>query len=240
MIHVAPLFGLNVDVGHHITRKLFGVTLNVDTIAASLIATAVVLGLGFALRAKATSGVPGKLQLFWEVIIEQVQEVVDSTIGPAGARVVPLAVTLFIFILVANLVEVVPTGARQDLLPAPTSDVNLPYALALIVIVLVHVASIRARGLRGYLRHYLQPFKLFLPINIIEEITKPVTLALRLFGNMFAGGLMVSLIALLPVFMVAPANPIWKLFDIFIAVIQAFIFALLTIIYFGMAMEVEH
>jgi F-type H+-transporting ATPase subunit a len=98
------------------------------------------------------------------------------------------------------------------------------------------VASIRTRGLKGYVKHYFQPFPVFFPINVIEEITKPITLALRLFGNLFAGTLMLLLIAaLLPVFIVPFADVGWKLFDMFIGFIQAFIFALLTIVYYGMA-----
>ena len=84
--------------------------------------------------------------------------------------------------------------------------------MALIVIVIVHVASIRTRGLKGYVKHYFQPFPFFFPINVIEEITKPITLALRLFGNLFAGTLMLLLIAaLLPVFIVPFADVAWKL-----------------------------
>lgn len=77
------------------------------------------------------------------------------------------------------------------------------------------------------------------PINLVEEVAKPVSLSLRLFGNIFAGGILVSLISLLgPYFMVAP-NAIWKTFDLFVGLIQAFIFALLTILYFSQAMELE-
>ena len=89
---------------------------------------------------------------------------------------------------------------------------------------------------RGYIKHYFQPFPFFFPINVIEEITKPITLALRLFGNLFAGTLMLLLIAsLLPVYIVPFGDVAWKLFDMFIGLIQAFIFALLTIVYYGMA-----
>ena len=141
------------------------------------------------------------------------------------------------FILIANWLEVIPTGYPRELLGAPTGDVNLPYAMAIFVIVLVHVASFRARGVKGYASHYLKPFPILLPINVIEEITKPITLSLRLFGNMFAGGLMVALIGLLPVFVVPAGDVVWKLFDMFIGFIQAFIFALLTVVYFGIAMD---
>ncbi len=239
MMHPLVLAVGKVDIGSHITTKIAGMTVDVDVVAATLISGAILLGLGFYARAKASSGVPGKIQLVFETVVAAVEDLVDSAIGPAGKPIVPLAVTLFLFILIANWLEVIPTGYPKELLGAPTGDVNLPYAMAIFVIVLVHVASVRARGLKGYAGHYFKPFKVLLPINVIEEITKPITLSLRLFGNMFAGGLMVALIGLLPVYVVPGGDIIWKLFDMFIGFIQAFIFALLTVVYFGIAMDTE-
>jgi F-type H+-transporting ATPase subunit a len=119
--------------------------------------------------------------------------------------------------------------------PPPASDVNLAYALALLVIVTMHVTGIRKKGFRGYYHHLFTPHWVMFPINLIEELVRPVTLALRLFGNIFSGVIMVSLIALFPAYILWAPDIIWKLFDMFIGLIQAFIFALLTILYFGMA-----
>jgi ATP synthase subunit 6 len=161
---------------------------------------------------KATNGVPGKFQLLWELAVGAVQKQVDDTIGPRGAKVVPLALTLFVFIFTCNLFEALSIGSTYDWLPAPTSDVNLPLAMALFVIVLVHRAAIKNRGVRGYVKHYftrpfpkkwLFPFNLFM--NGVEELVKPVTLTLRLFGNLFAGGLMLSLLASLVIWKLGPA-----------------------------------
>jgi F-type H+-transporting ATPase subunit a len=99
----------------------------------------------------------------------------------------------------------------------------------------VHVYSVRQRGAKEYFHHYLEPYKALLPILVIEEIVKPFTLALRLFGNIFSGGIMLAIIGLLPTWILWGPNGAWKLFDAAIGVIQAFIFALLTILYFGMA-----
>ena len=134
------------------------------------------------------------------MLVEQVQDLTDSAIGVAqGRRFVPLAVTIFIFLLVCNWMEVIPSGHNPEWLPPPTADVNLPLAMALTVIYIVHYNSFKARGFRGYFHHYLTPYPVLLPINIIEEITKPITLTFRLFGNIFASVLMVSVIvALLP------------------------------------------
>jgi F-type H+-transporting ATPase subunit a len=149
-------------------------------------------------------------------------------------------VSIFFFILVCNWFEVIPSGHSPEWFPAPTSDVNLPLAMAVTVIGLVHYQSIRRRGLRGYIHHYFTPYAALFPINVIEELTKPITLTFRLFGNLFSGGLMVAVIAaLLPIYVVPLGELIWKPFDLFVGAIQAFIFALLTVMYLGMGMSVE-
>ncbi|HAM03482.1 MAG TPA: ATP synthase F0 subunit A [Acidimicrobiaceae bacterium] len=232
----------NIEIGNHVYRKVGGLNFELDIIWSTVIAGFIVLVLGLVMARRATPGVPGKLQLFFETVVDQVNHLVESTVGPSGTRIVPMAVALFLFILTANWLEVIPSAPKgsTEYLPAPTNNVNLTYAMALVAIIIVHAASIRARGLRGYFRHYTRPFMVFLPINIIEEITKPVTLALRLFGNLFAGTLMLLLIAaLLPVYIVPFGDILWKLFDMFIGFIQAFIFALLFIVYYGMATSVE-
>lgn len=247
----------NISVGDHVTGKLFGMTIDLDTVWSTLAAMAVVLVLGIMLRRQVTSGVPGRLQAAWEMGVEAVTNQVEGSIGPRGAAIIPLAITLFVFILICNLFEVFGVGSHFEWLEAPNADVNLPAAMAVLVIVWVHVASIRTRGLLGYLRHYLtQPFPLVLApfnlfINLVEEIAKPVTLCLRLFGNLFSGALMLSLIAALGDWSLGKVhigwlatfltNIVWKLFDVFvIGPIQAFIFALLTILYFDTAMSTGH
>ena len=98
---LTPMLGIDISVGDHVQRKVFGLTINVDIVWATLIAGAIVILLGLILRAKATSGVPGKFQLLWEMAVGAVQTQVDDSIGPRGANVVPLALTLFIFIFTA-------------------------------------------------------------------------------------------------------------------------------------------
>jgi len=161
---------------------------------------------------------------------------VTDSLGRPNPFVIPLAVALFFFILICNWMELIPSEPGSvHLLPAPTADTNLTYALALLVIVGVWVYGIREKGVKGYFKHFLEPFPVLLPLNILEELTKPITLALRLFGNIFAGGIMLALIALIPFYASWLPNLVWKLFDMFIGGIQAFIFALLTVLYFGMA-----
>jgi F-type H+-transporting ATPase subunit a len=215
-------------------------TVDLDVVWTTLIAAAIVLGLGLLVRRKVTSGVPGKLQLFWETLVEQVADLAESAIGPQGRRFVGLGVTIFFFILICNWLAFIPSGDPGILAP-PTADVNLPLALALIVIFLVHYNSVKVRGGRGYLKHYAQPYAALTPINIIEEITKPITLTFRLFGNIFSGVLMIAVIVtLIPPYASWIGLAVWKPFDeLFIGAIQAYIFGLLTIIYLGMAMSTD-
>jgi F-type H+-transporting ATPase subunit a len=233
--------GATIEVGDHAaTANIFGLTVNLDIVWTTVFAGAVVVALVFLVRSRVTPGVPGKLQLFWETLLGQVNELIDSAIGPSGRKYAPLAVTIFLFLLVCNWIEVIPSGHNPEWFPAPTSDVNLPAAMAVSVIVLVHYSSIRARGLKGYVKHYFQPYPALFLINVIEEITKPITLTFRLFGNLFASVLMVTVItALLPIYAIPFGELIWKLFALLIGAIQAFIFALLTIIYLSIATTVE-
>ncbi len=255
---MVPVFGFaaNITVGDHVTGKVLGLTLNLDTVWATGAALAIVIVLAALLRRQVARGRPGRLQVIFEALVEVVTRQVEGSIGEAGRAIVPLAISLFVFIFICNCFEQVGLGSHFEWLAAPTGDINLTLAMALFVIVLVHVASIRSRGLGGYVRHYLfqpfppvlLPFNLF--INVVEEVAKPITLALRLFGNLLSGTLMLSLIAALGAWKLSGApvgdvviviiNPIWKLFDLFIAGIQAFIFALLTVIYFDTAMSSAH
>lgn len=224
------------EIGHHITVTLGGLTFNADTIWSTVLAAGIVIGLGLLLRRRITSGVPSRLQIVFENVVEQVRDQVHAQVGPTAPFVVPLAIALFMFILIANWIELVPT---QERLPSPSADVNLTFALALVVIVWVHILSFRRKGAKAYFKHFTQPYPVFTPFNVIEEIAKPVSLALRLFGNIFSGSILILLIGLFPSFIVPWPTAAWKLFDMFIGVIQAFIFALLTILYFATAVETE-
>jgi F-type H+-transporting ATPase subunit a len=243
-VHSAgSLLAVTIPVGDHVQRKVAGVTLNLDTIWTTLLAGAVVLALGFYLRAKVSATSPNRVQVLWEAVVTWVGDQVEAGMGPRYRRAVPLAVTLFVLILVANWIEVFPgLFHNTDYLPAPTADVNMTYALAAVVFVVTNLESMRARGLVGYLKSFFARPRWLAPIRVIEELMKPVTLALRLFGNLFSGGIMIALILAFPLYFFPATvflSVVWKLFDMFIGVIQAFIFALLTILYYQFAVSEE-
>jgi F-type H+-transporting ATPase subunit a len=234
------LASANIEVGVHRTVTVFGFALNIDTIWTTAVAGMIVIGLGLALRRSVTKAVPNKVQVFWETIVESIETQVEEHISKPSPFVVPLAVTIFVFILVANWLELLPSDGY---LKSPSADVNFTYALALLVIIWAHVNGVRHSGFRHYIKHVFFPPgrpTWLAPFNLIEEIVRPFTLALRLFGNILAGGIMLSVIAMLP-FYITPAlgEAAWDLFDMFIGLIQAGIFALLAILYFGFALEPE-
>ena len=237
-----------IEVGEHTKSQWFGLTVDTDTVLSTAIAAVIVIALAFFLRSKVTSrGVPNGVQLFFEAITIQMRNQIESTIGLRIAPfVLPLAVTVFVFILISNWLSVLPlqytdkAGKNTDLLKPAAADINYVLALALFVFVCYHVAGIWRRGILGHPWKVLKGHVAVLaPINIVEEIAKPISLSLRLFGNIFAGGIMVALIAMFPPYILWAPNAIWKAFDLFVGFIQAFIFALLTILYFSQSMELE-
>lgn len=233
-----PLLGtIHIPVGDHITAKAGGLQFNLDTIWGTVIAGVAVIVLGLIMRAQVTAGVPGRLQVFWEGVVGFVEDQVETNLGPQFRQAVSLAVALFVFILLANWIEIFPgLFLNTDYLPSPTADVNLTYALGIVAVLGAWGTGVMRNGLRGFLRHIFHRPWMLVPINIIEELVKPFTLALRLFGNLFGGGIMIALIlGLFPPFASWVFTVPWKLFDMFIGVIQAFIFALLTIIYYRFA-----
>jgi len=148
--------------------------------------------------------------------------------GRGGERYVPLVATIAIFILAANLMAAVP------FVEAPTADINTPAALATVVFFSVHYFGIRELGGRGYLRKFAQPLILFLPINVLANLTRTLSLAIRLFGNMVSHQIIVAiLLVMLP--LAVPAA--LEVFGLFIGALQAYIFTILTIVYIGGAVR---
>ena len=232
---------------------------NYNTLISSAVAVVITLAIAFWIRSQLQSGTPTKTQAIFEWGYDLLRGLIKENVSENALFIIPLALTLFLYILIANWVEFFPLGLFPSLHGA-NSDWNQTLAMGLIVFLVVQWYSVREQGWYGYFRRFTKPFELplparivFIPLNIVEEAVKPVTLSLRLFGNIFAGGIMILLIAsagfALDKYGPIPHSAIatvllfiWKGFDvIFIGFIQAFIFMLLTVIYFGMAREgLEH
>lgn len=180
-------------------------------------------------------GAQNVLEMMWEGIKGLVNDNMDPK---KGAAFLSIVVTYFVFILFSNLVGLIPT------LSSPTADYNTTLALALCTFVLIYYFGIKYKGL-SYFKHYLQPYVFFLPITIIEDFSKPVTLTFRLYGNIYGGEvLMAVLLGLLGgwihVFGGFIASVVWLAFSIFVGFIQAFIFTMLSIAYVSQAVADHH
>lgn len=225
----------------------------------------VVLGLLFTwffrkVAKSATSDVPGSTQNFVETIIEFVDDNVKSIFHYKNALIAPLSLTIFVWIFLMNAMDLVPVdwipfltqkigeafGADPHhvyMKVVPTTDVNATLGMALAVFGLIVYYSIKMKGLGGFLGELaFQPLgKLFLPFNLFLEVVgllaKPISLALRLFGNMYAGEMIFILIALMPFWAQWVLSVPWAIFHILVITLQAFIFMVLTIVYLAMSHE---
>jgi F-type H+-transporting ATPase subunit a len=164
----------------------------------------------------------GKSQLLAEVLLLFLYGMLDELIGKKGRKYVFLSGTMFLFILFMNLSWLIP-----ELTPA-TIDLSATLALGLTALIGVQAIGISQKGLKGYLKHYIEPTPFMLPMNIIEELVKPISLGLRLFGNMFGEEMVVLILFILvPVLLPVPI----QLLGVLMGSIQAYVFSLLTALY---------
>jgi F-type H+-transporting ATPase subunit a len=168
----------------------------------------------------------GPLQATLEIVVEAMARQISEIIRRDAWPYMPLLGTLFLFLIVANLIAVVP-GMKP-----PTGRIETPAALAAIVFLSVHYFGIRSRGLVQYLRHYTKPSLLLLPLNVLSEITRTFSLMVRLFGNMMSHELVIAIVALLAGLLL----PIpFLLLGVLIGIVQAFIFTVLAAVFIGAA-----
>jgi len=243
VLTVRPVTASTINPTEQAQVHFLGLALNIDTIIGTVIAALVVIGVGLFVRMRITTGVPNGVQLALETLVKLVRNQVDEAIGiDVAPFLVPVAMCLFLFILACNWLSVLPLNVGDHaLMEPPTADVNLTYALALLMFCWQHVAGTkRHQGLGKHLAHVAKGhFPPFAPKWIMLQFVDLSSLALRLFGNMWAGGLMISLLALLPGYVFWLPGAAWKLFDLGIGLLQAYIFMLLTITYFKEQMEIR-
>jgi len=209
----------------------------------TLIMTWIVMGLIIIFTVAATRNMqlkrPGKLQLMVEEMFQFLRGLAYENLDPKkGASLMCLIFSIFIFLLFSNLWGLIPT------MMSPTADVNTTLGMALFVFILVQALGLYYRKL-SYFKHFFEPFVFFLPITLIEELSKPLTLAFRLYGNIYAGEVLIAvLLGLIPltatIFGGFLASVVWLSFSIFVSCIQAFIFTMLTIAYISQVTAEHH
>ena len=250
-------------IPHHLQNNvttLYGLEFNLDTIFYGWLTFGLVMLAAWRLRKRLTAGTPSGIQSFLELVVEFVDSQVKSIFTKSSAIVAPLALTIFMWVFLMNAMDLIPV----DLIPlvtkhgldiehqkiVPTTDLATTFALAITVFALIIFYNFKFKGPAGYVGMFLfHPFgKWLMPVNIvmttIEEIAKPVSLALRLFGNMFAGELLFLLIASLffaqsvGLYLLQVGLTLgWAIFHILVITLQAFIFMLLTTVYLSLAAQ---
>ena len=272
----------NEYIHHHLTflsnKEAVGIvdfsSIHLDSIFFSVLLAVLFAGSFYLAARKATSGVPGKFQNFVEFVVEFVDTQVKDSFHGTTKLIAPLALTIFCWVFLFNAMDVLPV----DLLPAigqsvgiehlkvvPSTDVNVTFAMSLTVFALIIYYSIKMKGLGGFIAEFtLQPFSaknpvvkvILIPFNFILEIipflARPLSLSLRLYGNLFAGEMIFLLLAVLTlqgvhqlahfsgwiflVFQIVLAFA-WAVFHLLVITLQAFIFMVLTVVYLSMAHE---
>ncbi|WP_425563057.1 F0F1 ATP synthase subunit A [Luteimonas vadosa] len=255
-------------------------TINVDSVVISLLLSALFLAFFIGTARKATAGVPGKFQAFVEMIVVFVDGLVRETFHGRSKLIAPLAITIFVVVFLMNFMDMIPVDwipglwmkgnelAGHDphhayMRVVPTADLNVTLGLSLMVFLLIQVFGVSHKGVGQFVKEaFTAPFHaegtvmkiLLAPANlllrIIEELVRPLSLTLRLFGNMYAGELIFILIALMTwnaafssgmTYVMMPlqfiSGFIWTAFHILVITLQAFIFMMLTIVYLSMAAE---
>jgi len=279
MISEAP--NPNEYILHHLTfltnRRPLGIldfsAINLDSVFFSVLLAVLFGGLFYAAARRANTGVPTKFQNFVEWVVELVDSQVKDVFHGRSKLIAPLALTIFCWVFLFNALDVLPL----DLLPGvagaagvshlrivPSTDLNIVFGLSLTVFLLIIFYSLKMKGIVGFLAEFaLHPLRvenplgqaLVAPFNIVVELAsflaRPVSLALRLYGNMFAGEMVFILIALLTLSTGFAGlaslggvlgtigsllfGLVWSAFDLFIGLLQAFIFAILTVVYLSQA-----
>jgi F-type H+-transporting ATPase subunit a len=238
-------------------------TVNVDSMFFSVLLGVVFVWLFGSVAKKATAGKPGKLQAVVEILIDFVDSSVRDTFHGTNKLIAPLALTIFVWVFLMNLMDLIPVDwlpyVAENYLNVPylkvvpTTDVNITFGMSIAVFVLIVAFTIKNKGLGGFIGeltlHPIAPptkglgliaAPLIIAFNFILEsvslLAKPLSLSLRLFGNMFAGELIFILIAILGIWQL-PLHFLWAVFHVLIITLQAFIFMMLTIVYLSLASE---
>jgi F-type H+-transporting ATPase subunit a len=216
--------------------KIYGYILGLP-ITETLVNTWIVMGallIVCVLLVKKLEKTPKKPQVIAEMIVDGIDNLTQQTMGKDKMGFAPYMLAMFMFLGLANITGLV--GLR-----APTGDLNVTVAFALLTFFMTQAFGLKSKGLGGYLKGFLEPLPFLLPINIIGELSNPVSLSFRLFGNMLAGiiimGLLYSALTGMMFFALALPIPFHFYFDIFSGLLQSFIFVMLSMVFISMAMD---
>jgi F-type H+-transporting ATPase subunit a len=247
--------------------QLFGMQFDLSSIIMICVTFIIVLLISVLSTRNMSITNPSKMQNFVEWIVDFVRNLIASTMDmKRGSKFVMLGITLLMFIFVGNMLglpfaivtehtePMSSISVTQDSIEAakekgydgthvlwwksPTADVSVTMGLALMVIIMAHYLGL-SRNRKHYLHHYIEPHPAFFPLNLIKEVSKLLTLGLRLFGNIYAGEVLIGVILMAGIFGIIPLIA-WQGFSVFVGAIQAFVFTILTMVYISQNIEHKH
>jgi F-type H+-transporting ATPase subunit a len=217
---------------HQLIIPFFGhtITLNLEVIVMTWIVFTMLIILGlFAGRKKKI--LPSPIQAFGELIVSMLYGLTEDALGKERAKTYgPLVCALFMFLLLSNWLGIIPH------LEEPTKDLNTTLGLGIMGFVIAHYAGIKSKGFKAYIKEYFQPIFFMMPLNLIGELAKIVSISFRLFGNIMGGSIIILVVSSLTYSVVLPPF-LYAFFGLFVGTIQAFVFTMLTIVYISVQVK---
>jgi F-type H+-transporting ATPase subunit a len=217
---------------HQLIIRLFGfnLTFNIEAILMTWIVCGIIIFFGF-MTARKRSMKPGAFQVVGELFVSELYKLTEDALDKHTVKTYfPLIAALFLFLVVSNWLGVIPH------MEEPTKDLNTPLSLGVMGFVIAHAAGIKRKGLKHYLKEYFEPIFFMMPLNVIGEVAKVVSVSFRLFGNIMGGSIIILVVShliysiLLPPFLLA-------FFGLFVGTIQAFVFTMLTLVYISVQVK---
>jgi F-type H+-transporting ATPase subunit a len=217
---------------HQLIVPLFGhnMIFNLDAIAYTWIVMALLILFGY-LSTHKRGMVPNSLQVLGELFLSILYDLTEDALGPdLGRTFAPLTIALFMFLVLCNWIGIIPH------MEEPTKDLNTPLSLGVMGFFIAHYIGIRTKGIKDYVKEYFEPFFIMMPLNLIGEVAKIVSISFRLFGNIMGGAIIILVVSHLCYSILLP--PLLNaFFGLFVGVIQAFVFTMLTVVYISVQVK---
>ena len=217
---------------HQIIIPFFGhdIAINIEVIVMTWIVFAALIVLGLFTSWKKNI-LPRPMQIFGELVVSTLYDLTEDALGEEHAKkYAPMICALFLFLLLSNWLGIIPN------LEEPTKDLNTPLGLGLMGFVIAHYTGIKSKGFKAYLKEYFQPIFFMMPLNLIGELAKIVSISFRLFGNIMGGSIIILVVSHLVYSVVLPPF-LYAFFGLFVGTIQAFVFTMLTVVYISVQVK---
>jgi F-type H+-transporting ATPase subunit a len=217
---------------HQLIVPFFGhnITINLEVLVMTWIVFALLIALGIATTRK-RSILPRPLQALGELIVTLLYGLTEDALGEKMAKkYAPLICALFLFLLLSNWLGLIPH------LEEPTKDLNTTLGLGVMGFLIAHYAGIKTKGFKAYIKEYFQPIFFMMPLNLIGELAKIVSISFRLFGNIMGGSIIILVVSYLTYSIILPPF-LYAFFGLFVGTIQAFVFTMLTVVYISVQVK---